>query len=103
VKQTSSDTFHSSFYIQPSSHHFRFKRDYGSRQGREPETGPIELSLRSVHHDAHGVLALPSTSRTTIGELDRTTADHDESSFHVSIDSILSAISESQIRLQTKA
>jgi hypothetical protein len=88
VDQISNGSPENSFYFQTSSLHFRHNRDHGSHQSRKPETGPLELSLRSAHHEGHSVLANPSTSHTTIDELERATADHDKSSFHVSTHSI---------------
>jgi len=76
VDQISRNSPESSFYVQTTSLHFHHNNR--SRQSRKPETGPRDLS---VHHDGHDVLALPSTSRTTIGELETVKADHDESSF----------------------
>jgi len=77
VDQMSSDTFQSSFYVQPSSTlHFDHRnnlKDSGSRNRKPAEIGTFELSLGSVHLDGRGAPAFPSTSRTTIGKLEEGT------------------------------
>jgi len=86
--QISGNSFESSFYVQPSSTlHFHHNKISGSRNQKPTETltGAFELSLRSVHRD--GAPALANTSHTTIGELERGTTDHDESSTHIESES----------------
>jgi hypothetical protein len=83
VGQASTNTFQSSFYIQPGSLHFNRANEYGSHPRKPEQTaGTFELSLRSTRGDS--VPAISNASHIIIAQTEVKITDYDISNNHVS-------------------